>query len=1085
MNERRTRRGAPLRALARLMAVAVAGVLALAVLAAVALIGRDLPVPDALRDRIEARADAALAGGRIRFGAATVRLDRDLHPWLTLGDATLTDARGTTLATFDALRIGVSPRGLLFDRRALVQRVTLSGLSAELARDEAGRFGIAFERAGGGGALFAQGVGGLVDRIDGLRDVPALAALEALRAEDIDVTLRDARAGRAFRGTAAVALGFDAARTTGTARITVRDATRPVDLLASFDSPRSGPQAQLSVALTDLPGRVLSAEVPALAPLGLDAPLSARLEITRRADGSLAPLTATLSTGAGTLSPGAEALALAPSSLELRFDPGSDRLQVERLSLSAGDNRLSGRGWLLLDRAAPTDWPSGAVAQLVLDDVAVRPGALYPEPLRVARADADLRIGFAPLRVELGQALARLESGTQVRIAGLARRETGGWTLSADLSAPKIDTAEVLQLWPERVRPGPRDWLARNLDEGRLSDATLALRLAPGARPRLGASFGFRDAVVRFLPDAPPVSGAAGFAGFGGGRFDLALDAGRIETEAGPLDLAGSTLALPDLAARPVGLELAIEAAGPIPAALTALDVPPLGLIGRAGLSPTLAQGEARISATVGLPLKRGLTGADVDFAATGRLADVTSDSLVPGRRLTARALSLQVDRAGLQIDGAAALDGVALEGGFRQGFGPDAAPATVTASVPLSRATLATFGVQLPDGLLEGTGRADVTMTLPRGAPPRLVARSDLAGVRMAIPAIGWSKPARTTGSLSVTARLGADTGVEALSLRAPGLRAEGDVRLQGGALRDVRLSRVEVGDWFDGAVTLDGRGAGQAPGVRVLGGTLDLARAELGGGGGGGQGGGGPLALRLERLRIADGLALTDVRGSFDTGGGLRGRFDGAFNGSAPVIGEVSPQGGRTAVRITAQDAGAVLRAGPFLRGALGGRMDLTLVPAPAEGTYDGSLAIRDLRVRDAPGIAALLDAISVVGLLRQLDGQGIAFDTVDAQFRLSRDRLTVTQSSAVGPGLGISLDGVYSLATRNVDFQGVVSPFYALNGIGAFLTRPGEGLFGANFTLRGPAAAPQVGVNPLSLLTPGMFREIFRRPAPEVAR
>ena len=55
---------------------------------------------------------------------------------------------------------------------------------------------------------------------------------------------------------------------------------------------------------------------------------------------------------------------------------------------------------------------------------------------------------------------------------------------------------------------------------------------------------------------------------------------------------------------------------------------------------------------------------------------------------------------------------------------------------------------------------------------------------------------------------------------------------------------------------------------------------------------------------------------------------------------------------------------------------------------------------------------------------------------------------------------------------------------SGIGSFLTRKGEGLIGFNFTVRGTPGAPQVGVNPLSVFTPGMFREIFRRPVPEVS-
>jgi len=94
-------------------------------------------------------------------------------------------------------------------------------------------------------------------------------------------------------------------------------------------------------------------------------------------------------------------------------------------------------------------------------------------------------------------------------------------------------------------------------------------------------------------------------------------------------------------------------------------------------------------------------------------------------------------------------------------------------------------------------------------------------------------------------------------------------------------------------------------------------------------------------------------------------------------------------------------------------------------------------------------------------------------------------VSESSAVGPGLGISLDGIYTLATQQMDFQGVVSPFYLINSIGSIFTRRGEGLIGFNFNIAGTTGAPSVSVNPLSAFTPGMFREIFRRSPPEVTQ
>ncbi|MFZ1339426.1 MAG: hypothetical protein WAS26_10295, partial [Paracoccaceae bacterium] len=94
-------------------------------------------------------------------------------------------------------------------------------------------------------------------------------------------------------------------------------------------------------------------------------------------------------------------------------------------------------------------------------------------------------------------------------------------------------------------------------------------------------------------------------------------------------------------------------------------------------------------------------------------------------------------------------------------------------------------------------------------------------------------------------------------------------------------------------------------------------------------------------------------------------------------------------------------------------------------------------------------------------------------------------IDRQRAVGVSLGISFEGAYSSASGRLDMQGVISPIYILNGIGQIFARKGEGLFGFNYRLTGPAENPSVSVNPLSILTPGMFREIFRRPAPVVKK
>ena len=89
---------------------------------------------------------------------------------------------------------------------------------------------------------------------------------------------------------------------------------------------------------------------------------------------------------------------------------------------------------------------------------------------------------------------------------------------------------------------------------------------------------------------------------------------------------------------------------------------------------------------------------------------------------------------------------------------------------------------------------------------------------------------------------------------------------------------------------------------------------------------------------------------------------------------------------------------------------------------------------------------------------------------------EAVEITQGSAVGASLGISFAGLYQSGGR-LDLQGVISPIYLVNGLGQIFSRRGEGFFGFNYALTGSADAPRVSVNPLSVLTPGMFREIFR--------
>ena len=133
-------------------------------------------------------------------------------------------------------------------------------------------------------------------------------------------------------------------------------------------------------------------------------------------------------------------------------------------------------------------------------------------------------------------------------------------------------------------------------------------------------------------------------------------------------------------------------------------------------------------------------------------------------------------------------------------------------------------------------------------------------------------------------------------------------------------------------------------------------------------------------------------------------------------------------------------------------------------------------DRAVPPCAGDAARRETLVAAGIMRA-SALVVSFDEVEAAFRLTPGRMTLSRGSAVGASLGLSMDGVYATDTGQIAMQGVITPVYLLNGVGSLLTRKGEGVIGFNYSLTGPLADPKVSVNPLSGFVPGAMRDIFR--------
>lgn len=1037
--------------------------------------------------------DAALSLGGVEVG-----VDSDWIPRLRIEDLRLLHRDGSPILILPEARLAFSLSALK-QGQLRPSSLRLSGGRIDLIRERDGSLNLAFE--GGQGASRIDSLTALFASIDAALALPGLSHLSRIEADALTMTLTDRRSGRIWdlgdgrlrlenrTDELRAEMGFSLLDTQGT----------PAQAQMTAITRKGESTARLSATVDRVKAGDLAALIPPLAPLAAveGGAISGKLGAALAADGITA-MDAVLELGSGALrpTPASVPVPFDRASMTLAYDAARGRVNLTALGVESNTLRLkaSGHSYLVDGEGAILTGPLGArlpaafLSQISISQMQVDPAGLFQQPVRFSQGALDLRIHLDPFQIDIGQ-VALVEADRRLSARGTISAGRDGWTASVDLALDSISHTDLLALWPVKLVVRTREWLAQNVLEGTLSDVKAALRIAPGKEPVLSLGYDFRAADVRFLRTLPPIRAADGYATIEGMTYTMVVSRGSITPpKGGVIDMAGSVFSVLDITRRPAQAEVMLRTASSLTAALSLLDEPPFGFLAKAGRPVDLGQGQARIEATLRFPLVPRLQAQDVVFSVFGTVTDFASDRLVPNKVVTAPDLSLSADPRGLRVSGAGRIGAVPFDVTFTQPFGKEAGPARVEGTVALSRDTITEFGLGLPEVLARGDGQGMVTIDLPKGEPARLRLVSDLNRIAMDLPGTGWRKPAAATGRLEVDATLGQQPLIDSLVIEAPGLSARGRVTLRpDGGLDAADFPDVALGGWMTGAVRVAGRGEGRPVAITVTGGNVDIRRKPPAGNADGGGADGMadiPLTLSLDRLRITESISLTRFRGEFSPRGGFNGTFSSLVNGQAAITGTVVPGRNGPAFRIRSDNAGGVLASAGVFASARGGQLDLSLVPRPQDGVYDGRADIRDFRVIDAPVLAELLNAVSVVGLLEQLNGSGLAFSQALGEFILTPEAVEISRGSAVGNSIGVSMAGVYGTETGALDLQGVVSPVYMLNGIGSVLTRRGEGLFGFNYRVRGTKDRSLVSVNPLSILTPGMFRDLFRRDPPSLA-
>ncbi len=111
----------------------------------------------------------------------------------------------------------------------------------------------------------------------------------------------------------------------------------------------------------------------------------------------------------------------------------------------------------------------------------------------------------------------------------------------------------------------------------------------------------------------------------------------------------------------------------------------------------------------------------------------------------------------------------------------------------------------------------------------------------------------------------------------------------------------------------------------------------------------------------------------------------------------------------------------------------------------------------------------------------GEGIGFDRFDGRALVRNSVIDIVDMRTSGPAIGIQARGRIDIGADRMDMDGTIVPANAVNSLFGRIPVIGEilfgpGLFAARYSVRGPRSNPDVTINPLSALAPGVLRNIF---------
>lgn len=1096
-----------------------------------------------LAGSIERAIAAELPQFKVRIEDAYVLLTDDRGIEFRLTNLRFSDSSDRPVAVAPRAALSLSLRALAIGQIA-PERIVLIEPRLRLHYDADGRVSLIFPDGHGGNVQES-----LRRSVMDLPDLPAGSASGAQPGMDVGKIITDVRSSLGQTGqvasylegiglrNAALLLDHDGRRSvwqvqsanfgilreggrgvlTGNASVLTRESAWSVAFRGEDEA--AADRLSLRVRLQDFVPQSVAPLVPELGPVAmLTTPVSGEIKMTVGRTGSILASEAKLALKEGTLAiPGTAAFGLDSGDISITYAGNGGGIKVQSLTARWGPSHLSLKG-----EAWPVGKAQGEVWRfafgLVDGTLAAPDFGVQPMAVEHFGIKGEVEPDNAVVRV---QELGLRTAGAQATLSGHMDFKAGEMVQNFSGGISKMDVGTVKSLWPRAINRDLRKWLGEQVLGGQLKNGAFkyATRLRPtdgrGGYVLVGrtiaATLEAENLKIEPEPGSVPVVAP---------RALIRLDNDALEVafpEATVLLPSGATMALRQGALNssevwsPTGKGLlSFRLSGSLGAGLELIEQDAFGVGKVLGPEAAKFKGTMQSSFELTLPLGEAVDREDLKVRGEGKISDGEAPGVFGKHGAQGGAINFWISERTAEAKGSFLLAGVPIGVEWRRTFGAenyDQPPIRLSAN--LDEADRLKLGIDA-GGVLRGEASVEMLVSPRKDAKPETKVAADLTKSEIVFKSLAWRKAPGIAASVAFDVE---DTNGE-LALRnfrisGPDLNVNGEVNFN--QKRGVYafnfptfalnlVSSLEVqgrlgnkGVWslrvkgrsFDGRDffrSLFTVGDDEAGGKKVKEADLDL-KAEIGN-----VIGFDDISIRNVDLSLSRrGGLMQSVQsvGIVDSGGNAPGQ---------PLVVSVTNTGKRRMVA-TSDDAGQVFRMVGFYPNMQRGRMQLTVDldgRGPAEKT--GQLYVRNFNVLGDEVVGEVLQAPDASGKRKKVQVREVLeFDWMRVPFSVGHGQFVMHGADLRGPLLGVTLKGKADYRTRTVNLGGVYVPLQGLNAmfadiplLGQILSGPnGEGVLGVTFAIQGPMSSPQVLVNPLSMVAPGIFREMFQmtNPAPRV--